>query len=287
MPDNQAPQVGFGNYLVAFIDLLGQREALRGQGILPSVDTPDAHDAFKQTAIRSVGAILALHRTSEDVLKGYENRNFDHLREVLPPDSHEILDDLAAGSISTQRWSDGLVHYYCMRGSNVVRDLAAYYALFTRTGSTALIGLARQQPVRGGIEVSWGVELHKNELYGAAVANAYEIESSVAQYPRIVIGKYAIDYLRHVSQQPGDSIRTRFERGFATEVLDLTFQDYDGSYCVHYLSYKFMEGPDSPHMQVVPAARAYIQSQLTEHRDSEKLRLRYEKLRDYFDRYAP
>lgn len=287
MTDPHADQIGFGNYLVAFVDLLGQRKALEGQGILPPGRSASEIEAFKQTAIRTVGAILNLQKTSEEILKGFESRNIEHLKDRLPAESHDIIDDLKVGGISTQRWSDGLVHFYCMRGSNTVRDVLAYFDLFTRVGSMALIGLARGQPIRGGIEVSWGVELHKNELYGPAVANAYVLESTIAQYPRIVVGRYAIDYLHYVSQLPGNDVRTRFSRGFAESVLGLTIRDEDGAYCIHFLSEVFRDVANSPHEKLLPAARSFIESQLEEHANCDKLRTRYERLNDYFDQFAP
>ena len=286
MPDIPPREVGFGNYLVAFLDLLGQRNALHGQGLLPVLQSDADRDQFKKTAINSIGSIINLQKTSEDIFQGYNKQNLSHLKELLPPETHELIDDLNAGEINTQRWSDGLVLYYCMRGSNVLRDLSAYHALITRTGSNALVGLARGQPIRGGIEVSWGVELHQNELYGPAVANAYSLESSVAQYPRIVLGGLAMDYLSHVSEQPGEDARARLERGFAQSIIELTFLDHDDVPCVHYLGPDFMVGPDSPHKEIYPRALAYIESQLVEHKGCEKLLGRYEQLHAYFRAYA-
>ena len=287
MPDTSPREIGFGNYLVAFLDLLGQRDAMRGQGLLPVLQSDSDREAFTRIAIASIGAVVMLQKTSEEIFRGYERHNITHLAKLLPVDAQGLLQDLNAGKISTQRWSDGLMHYYSMRGSNILRDLSAYYALIARTGSNALIGLARGQPIRGGIEVSWGVELHENELYGPAVANAYALESSIAQYPRIVIGPFAMDYLVHLSANTESALDMRVARVFAMSILDMTFRDHDGAHCVHYLAPEFVKDPDSPHVELFPRAMSFVESQLTKHRSCPKLFRRYQQLHAYLLTHAP
>lgn len=287
MKEIQESDIGFGNYLVAFVDLLGQRNALRGQGVLPPLSTPEEVAAFKKIATESIGAIAGLQRQARNLIEGYNSASLHHLKEHLPQQVHGFLDDIDSCQLIQQRWSDGLVYYYCMRDSNTVRDLAAYYAMITRVGSLLLLGLARGQPIRGAIEVSWGVELHPNELYGAAIANSYDLESRVAQYPRVVIGNFATEYLNYIRTRSPKSERENYESSFAAVVLDLLYVDTDGHYCINYLGSEFMGSGDNPHKEIYPLALKFAESQLLAFQSDEKLGPRYDRLVSYLRSHAP
>ena len=287
MPDSPAREVGFGNYLVAFIDLLGQRNALAGQGILPSFKNAEQKAKFTETAKQTIGSILRLQRDSEALVDGANRKTFADIRQELPKEFHAIVDDLTGARISTQRWSDGIVYFYCLRGSNIVRDLGAIYDLVTRVGSLTLLGLATKTPVRGGLEISWGVELHPNELYGPAVANAYYLESAIAQQPRMVLGEHLVDYLHALTKYPDNDVRGHFVRNFSSVVLDLILKDSAGVPFVHFLHPEFMQKGDNPHTTLYPLAMSYIDSQIDEHANCEKLMQRYTQLKEYFLAYAP
>ena len=58
-----------------------------------------------------------------------------------------------------------------------------------------LVTLVWGHPARGGLDVGLGVEIAPGEVYGAALERAYQLESEVAQHPRLVIGKELVAYL--------------------------------------------------------------------------------------------
>ena len=80
------------NYLISFIDLLGQRDALQGQGLLPVFKTEEDHKRFTGTLKDSIGAILKLQARAEDML-----RDAPVTSATLPASS---LDDAVAMQIS-------------------------------------------------------------------------------------------------------------------------------------------------------------------------------------------
>lgn len=55
--------------------------------------------------------------------------------------------------------------------------------------------MASKKAFRAGVEVGLGTELDNGEIYGPVLYKAYELESKVAEYPRIVVGKELINYL--------------------------------------------------------------------------------------------
>jgi hypothetical protein len=177
------------NYLISFIDLLGQRDALKGQGLMPVFKTEEDHKQFISTLKDSIGAILRLQVRADDMLReGQRDRPESPFRASLSDEQKVLWDEMSRARVTTQRWSDGLVSFVCLGDKNIKCPLNSVFNVFGSAGSLCFMGLASGRPLRGAIDVAWGVEIHPGELYGAAVARAYELESIYAQYPRIVIG---------------------------------------------------------------------------------------------------
>jgi hypothetical protein len=70
-PDAESPLI-FGNYAVGFIDLLGQRAALRGQQLLPHTETDEDKQKLVATLKASVGSIAALQQYALGLARGSE-----------------------------------------------------------------------------------------------------------------------------------------------------------------------------------------------------------------------
>ena len=168
----------------------------------------------------------------------------------------------------------------------------AVVQIFMMSGMLCLLGLVQKTPVRGAIEISWGVELHNNELYGAVVANSYILESKKAKYPRIVVGKYTIEYLNAHTQQelnPNDKIAI-YNKNLAVLCLGMTTVDSDGHHIVDYLGSRFKnsvlinDADDKP--SFYEQARQYVCSQYEYFTQNEDVKHsgRYELLKNYFER---
>ncbi len=73
------------NYVVGFYDLLGQRNALRGKGLLHPFASPADEQTFVASVKASIGAIINLQRRAEDILAGALRHCRDSpLRMALP-----------------------------------------------------------------------------------------------------------------------------------------------------------------------------------------------------------
>jgi hypothetical protein len=137
----------------------------------------------------SIGAIASLQQQAELILTAATRGDQTGLRATLDSSDQALWDEMATSRVTTQRWSDGLLSYCCLGDKQVKCQMSSIFKLFVLAGAHCFLGLAKGQPVRGALEVGWGIELHPGELYGAVVARAYELESEVAGYPRIVIGE--------------------------------------------------------------------------------------------------
>lgn len=283
--------ISIGNYCVSFIDLLGQQVALKNQGLLPAFKSDKDRKQFNRTLKESIGAILGLQHLAEEMMHGMVNRAPNStFRTALPDHQKDTWDEMLHTRLTTQRWSDGLVSFVCLGDSDVKCKMNGVYGLFCQAGTLCLLGLAGRHPVRGAIEVAWGAELRPGELYGAAVARAYELESGVAQYPRIVIGPEAVKLLEtHSANQEQDPF-SKADNALARLCRDMLIQDVDGHWLLHYLGEAFQFAvSQGHHAELYAAARKFVCEQLIEHRANcdTKLALRYSHLLQYFDDHPP
>jgi hypothetical protein len=193
---------------------------------------------------------------------------------------------MLATNVSTQRWSDGLVCFASLGDPAVACKVNGMFAVITHAGSSCLLGLASKEPIRGAVDVGWGVELVAGELYGAIVARAYELESEVAQYPRIVVGPTAIHFLQSIAASEDLGLAAENDRGLARRCMKMLAEDEDGYFIVDYLGDGFRESvTKDQHEFWYDRARAFVLEQYAIHRNNRdsKLAPRYAWLRRYFD----
>ena len=290
-PKNSEPERVAYNYCVSFVDLLGQRDALQGQGLLIQPQTEDDRKAFHSIFKNSIGAITALQERAEAMLEPLLNPDPNSSqRASLPPEQRTTWDEMMRTHLTTQRWSDGLVSFACLGDANVKCKVNGVSAIFYLAGALCLVGLATGHPIRGAIEIAWGVELHPGELYGPAVARAYELESEVAQYPRIVVGPETVRFLQAHAANTAEDVFSQTDREWASRCLDMLVQDADGHWLLHYLGEKFQFAVTrGQHEELYKDARQFVQDQLAlhQHRQNSKLAFRYSHLLLYFNAHPP
>lgn len=233
MSDTGADDGGleYTNYCAAFLDLLGQRDAMQGQGLLILDEDGEPDPAVLGSMKTSVLQTLSFQEDCEHFL------NND--RELALPDDMSDQDkqtvyDIRRQGMKRQRWSDGLVLYACMKA---IAPMNAIYEVMYASTCLCLQQLAKKAPIRGGIDISWGAELHDNELYGAIVANSYALESEIAQIPRIVVGDRLLHYLEVAIDQADESkVSDRINKSLAQFCQSILIRDLDGYVILDYLS---------------------------------------------------
>ncbi len=279
------------NYCVSFIDLLGQRDAVRNQGLLPVFETDEQKRQFYSALKDSIGSIRELQTQAETMVPHLTERRRDSpIRAQLSPEEQATWDQMQLTRITTQRWSDGLVSFVCLGDQKVKCPVNGIYGLIGLAGTYALLGLVRKHLVRGAIEIAWGVELHPGELYGPAVARAYELESEVADSPRIVVGPQVFHFLRSHVENPEQDNFSRYNRSLAELCLRLLLQDADGFLTVHYLGKEFrMCITQRHHRKLYEMASRYVLEELDLYQRTGRSRLafRYSHLAHYFRPHAP
>lgn len=281
---NDKESLNIGNYCVSFIDLLGQRMEYEKEGRLPDFKSAEEKEQFIKKLRDTIGRIDALQGSSNTFL----NAALDYKsprREELQPDLKRTYDEMKEVHLKQQRWSDGLVYFVSLMEGDVKCPMCGVYTVFVATGGLCFLGLASKIPLRGSIDIAWAAELHEGELYGAAVAKAYELESQVAQYPRIVVGPRAVDYLIANINNSSSDIYSKFNRELAKTCYGMLAQDCDGYYFVHYLGDVFHQiATQGLHQELYQASMKFVLEQCKKWRDERntKLSLRYNQLLSYF-----
>lgn len=285
---NSPAEVTIANFAVCFVDLLGQREAMKNQGLLPDCGTDEQRAGLIRLVKNSVGKITVVHRQAEAMLDAIAEKG----EPPGPIDAkyRQAWDDLHSKNVCTQRWSDGLMFFTRLGGTRLTEQIKGLYSQFCLAGAMCLIGLAGRAPMRGGIDIAWGVELYPGELYGPAVANAYQIESELAEFPRIVVGVRAREYLEEVLGDPDSSVVVLAAKKCAELCLGMLSHDERGVLFLDYLSAAFERAVTSSQIEPLwDKARSFIEEECDAHAKSrnDKLASRYGRLAAYFDSNPP
>lgn len=235
----QNPQISF--WMVAFVDLLGYREVLKGLDVLPLPTSPAEIDKMKRALARASWLQNRLHRSFETFMSGHDRVDPDLLQGV-PQQSWPIFEAMRATRILHTGGPDNYMMAASLAPSAANFPARAAYALVSATAGGMLMHLAigsddptGSLPLRGGIDVAAGGVVSPARFpYTPALSRAYELESKEADYPRTLIGDRVEDFLTMVAQRPGDDIRTAHARQVAERTRALFFRDTDGKLALDF-----------------------------------------------------
>lgn len=281
MAGNSKDKLICGHYLVAFIDLLGQWKRLQKLDTLQSDKNSPAYKEFIKTVKDTVGAVDDLQRTAKEYFHAFTRNDECNALNSLPG-----FRKLNKTEIKCQHFSDGLVIYVPLRADDDYSPIKGVYGVLAACGMLCLLGLAKKRPVRIGVAMGIAAELRDNELYGKAVADAYEIESYIAQYPRVVVANDILDYLKSYTNKSckRDDMVGIVSGKLAEDSMKLFGRDFDGRVIVNYLGEFFKKYTFD---RILQLAYEYVNQQLKEHQQNQntKLAFRYSLLHGYFLQY--
>jgi hypothetical protein len=276
----QAMEVGW--YVVAWLDILGQREELRRMRRLPLDADAGDRAAFVEQIRRTFGVVEGVTRTLETYF-GELGQEGCALSE-LPPAQRVEARGLMNHGLSWRRYGDGLVAWAPLHGCFDMYPAGGLWALLIACAGVMLLWLAEGTPIRGGIDVGLGAELCPGEIYGACVAGAYELESEVAQYPRVAVGASLVSFLRWLRESPEEGKLRALNRATAESCLGLLAQDVDGQTVLDYMGTGFRQvAGESIGGDVAARAYRFAEAECRRWLDAgnSKLAKRYHLLRAY------
>jgi len=266
------------HHLVAFLDVLGQRERFR-QLRLP--ETPDEEMQAKEVIKNTAGYVLGLRKLFQTQFEVFEKgaQMGAFTKEPVHP--------------SFVGFSDSFVTSVPLRDDGT--GLARVATVFSALSSAAVVmihSLAAKHALRGGIDVGLATEIGPGEIYGTALERAYVLESEVADYPRIVIGDELWKYLNSVLAEFDKSTRpmAKAVTAIVGAIQRMITTDRDGKRILDYLGEFVFQNSVPAHVD--DAVRPAYEFVLSEQKrlmaeGNAKLIERYASLRSYFESRLP
>jgi len=282
------------HYLVAFIDILGQKEAFYGIDRLPQ--TKEEEQKLIKAHSETVLFIEELWGWFEDYFKTYKEVGESQFK--VPEAKKEQFDEMRKVILKHTRFSDCIQAFVPLQSEKYHSPrMNGIFGILGACGGMLLLSFARKKPFRAGIDIGIATELTTGEAYGPGFFNAYALESKIAQYPRIVIGDQLINYLMNLSnknQQLPNQVVEDIElcKIMADNCRGMIVRDLDGYPILDYLGDKFAdnftenlsEESKEKMPEIFNLAFNFIESEYKRRRDARdrKLASRYFMLYNYF-----
>ncbi len=222
------------NYVVLFLDVLGQKEEIFRYRLVPD-DSPDVRRVVLQTA----GTVRELRNRALRVLRVDPDTEF--MKSLSAEQQAELKKATHSEARVSQTLSDALVISTPVGtdADNFTTVVNGIYLALLTSSWLQLTALASGHAIRGGMDLGWGVLLDDSEVYGAALASAYQLESSRADYPRVVCGSVLRDFLETVVSQKSKSKLAEVAAYWANQSRRFMFRDDDGLVAVDFLGEGF------------------------------------------------
>ncbi len=278
------------NYLVASVDVLGQKEAFKDMQAIPTDE--ESKKKFKKAHEETAVFIEAFREGFRNHFNTYSEDSESIVK--VPEEKREKFEEIRKSlTIKYQFFSDSMLASIPLQTekyqSNAINGV---YGISGACGGMLLLSLSEKKAFRVGIDIGPGTELKDGDIYGPALERAYKLESEVAKYPRIVIGDEFLNYLLNLShkteQFPGqDDEDKEICKRMADLCLKMMIKDLDGVLILDYLGEelwnKILKKIDSS-KEIFGKAYDFIKKEYEKKRDSgeRKLALRYYLLHNYF-----
>lgn len=277
-------KVDIGYYVVGYLDVLGQQERLRSLRDLPDQSNETQMESFIKDLKGTFGVVKDTRRMFEGYFESFSKKKSDI--SMLTSEQRKIYKRLTSKPIQIKSFSDAIIVFVSLATGKEKLPAKGVWSIIAATASTALLSLAAGHPIRGGIDIGLGMEIERDEIYGPSLSRAYSLESKIAGYPRIVVGKECINYLEVTAGQQPKDIYEQVSVATARDCLNLLTIDDDGWAIVDYLGNNFREsiGKGIQKEIILKAYNNIVRfSEEFQTTNNSKIAFRYTLLRSYFD----
>lgn len=128
------------------------------------------------------------------------------------------------------------VFYAPLRSEKDAMTLVPIQRMLWASAMSMLYSLASGIAIRGGIEIGAALDLPQFEIYGSAFYGAYNLQSKIAKYPRIVLGDELVNYVDLWRRNEDDSPQSKLNKTVANMCLSMGCEDADGRPILDFLS---------------------------------------------------
>ncbi|SEA84124.1 hypothetical protein SAMN05660420_03373 [Desulfuromusa kysingii] len=251
---------------------------------LPSPEIDEDVTRFTDRVMQTYGAVKSMRSSFRTFFESFSKSNIDEYQ--LNPAQRALFEQCKSNDVKIQQFSDCIAIFLPLRDDINKLPMRGVFGVLAAAATTFLSCLAYGQPIRGGIDIGVALEIDQNEIYGPALSRAYSLESSVAQYPRVVIGDELFKYLKLHANQEEKTIFSKISKESARSCLELLSIDDDGYPYIDYLGKSFKEdmaATDS--VEIIIKAYDFVLSESKKHQSEKnpKLAFKYTPLRSYFE----
>lgn len=270
-----------GWHLVAFLDVLGQREKFR-QLRLPK--TPEEYLDVQEVLRGTAGFVSNLRVVFRQQFEAFEAGLANSQLGVEKLSHPNFLG-----------FSDSFIASVPLRNND--EHLTPNIRIFSTLSAACIVMLtclASKHALRGGIDIGLATELLPCEIYGSALERAYLLESRQADYPRVLIGDDLWRYLSLglVETEKLGTPAALFLGKLIRREMELTTLDADGQRILDYLGPGIANISTPSHSQANTLLKPAYQFVLDQQKywlskGNAQLSGRYAVLRQYFESRLP
>lgn len=276
-----------GPHVVALIDFLGQSSELAKWDFVPNTVT---ETAVWMPAVQNTMGLVLTWREEFDMRFAQYQKSLDAFEQAsltaAPPEKLKQFNEFRQTKLHHQHFSDTLIFYSPLQNEHGYWQVSIVARMLATCGALMLAALSSKTVFRGAIDVGMLSRFPTGDPYGPALAKVHQLESKVADYPRIVVGPGLLSYLDAVEQNPDHDGPAKANRAVAGICRDHITQDTDGCWFIDYLNEAFtnVAGDSTGWGEMQARAYTFIESELARFRNegNDKLAKRYEQLDGYF-----
>jgi hypothetical protein len=262
-----------GHHLVAFLDVLGQRDKFRDLR-LPTNAEEQAR--VKEVLANTAGYVLHLRKLFKSQFETFESAltHPDLVKQQLRP--------------KFVGFSDSFVMSVPLR--NNAGDLVPVITVYSAMQAASIVmlsSLAWKHALRGGIDVGLATEIGPDEIYGTALERAYILESEDAKSPRILIGDSLWGYL-HAALTEFKKDQTGSSKALAAitkKLIGFIGTGTDGKRILDYLGAISESTTEAEKEHMIIPAYEFVLTEQKRHIEEGNVKLiqRYADFRHYFE----
>jgi hypothetical protein len=249
-------QMTLSNYVVAYLDVLGQSDKLgqlrkliqlRRQNSLNEQEAGEYDDLVRQTG----GTVFDLRDRLCSTLREYWPYTGTTANKIQAAAEHQMTQRayLVEGPYQLHFFSDSIALTTRYDNENEQPLIRHIYHLLACLSIAMIKYVGERTPLRGAVELGRGFE-QAGGAYGPIMLDVYGLERDIAQYPRIVVGQ-------ELSNRIGDWTRTsaddpnldRDERWAIRRCEGMVSADKDGIRILDYLGPTISKDFDLPEVQ--------------------------------------
>ena len=228
----------FQNYLVVFLDHLGQRKFLRQIAGLPIND--NEKQKFISQITNTLGKVSVLRNSFKQFFDGA--KNYKTNVDLVPKELRDEFVESQKSDAYFYGMSDSvIIAVPLMSADENCTAINGVYSAFAATCGIGLLSLSAGVVIRGGLDVGIATPIEDKEIYGPGFERAYYIESQLAEYPRFVVGHELINYIMWVESEQCSTRQGLVAKEIAGFCKKMIIRDSDGRYMLDFLGTKAKE----------------------------------------------